>query len=66
MVDCKINNSNVEKSIVSDNDLMNKVYVERLERCVDLSIKSNEWKMNYENFQLAKDITQNSIIVSKT
>lgn len=62
----EINNSNIEKPVSSLNHSMNKIYVERLERCIALSEKSNEWKMKYEYYQLSKDISQNSIIVSET
>jgi hypothetical protein len=62
----EINNSNIEKLVSSLNDSMNKIYVERLERCIALFEKSNEWKMKYEYYQLSKEITQNSIIVSET
>ena len=62
----EINKSNIEKPVTSLNDSMNKIYVERLERCIALSEKANEWKMKYEYYQLSKDVTQNSIIVSET
>jgi hypothetical protein len=66
MKSSEINKSNIEKPITSSNDSMQKIYVERLERCIALSKKANEWKMKYEYFQLSKDVTQNSIIVSET
>jgi hypothetical protein len=62
----EINKSGTEKPITFLDDSMQSIYVERLERCMALSKKSNEWKMKYEYYQLTKDITQNSIIVSET
>lgn len=62
----EINKSNVEKPLTSSDDSMQKMYVERFKRCIALSKKANEWKMKYEYFQLSKDVTQNSIIVSET
>ena len=45
---------------------MNALFIERLERLFDIIEKSNEWKKKYEYFQLAKDVNENSIIVSET
>ena len=45
---------------------MNAIFIERLERLFDIMEKSNGWKSNYEYYQLAKDVNENSIIVSET
>lgn len=45
---------------------MNAIYIERLERLFDIMKKSNGWKSKYEYYQLAKDVNENSIIVSET
>jgi len=44
----------------------NALFVERLERLFEIMDKSNEWKSKYEYYQLAKDVNENSIIVSET
>ena len=44
----------------------NAIFTERLERLFDIMEKSNEWKSKYEYYQLAKDVNENSIIVSET
>jgi hypothetical protein len=62
----EIKKTNIEKPLTSLNDSMQKLYVERLERCFALVEKSNKWKMKYEYYQLSKDISQNSIIVRET
>ncbi len=45
---------------------MNAVYIERLELLFAMMARENEWKKKYEYFQLAKDVNENSIIVSET
>jgi len=45
---------------------MNAIYIECLERLFDIMKKSNGWKSKYEYYQLAKDVNENSIIVSET
>ena len=45
---------------------MNDIFIERLERLFDIMEKSNGWKSKYEYYQLAKDVNENSIIVSET
>lgn len=45
---------------------MNAIFIERLERLFDIMEKSNGWKSKYEYYQLAKDVNENSIIVSET
>jgi hypothetical protein len=45
---------------------MNAIYIERLEKLFEIIEKSNKWKSKYEYFQLAKDVNENSIIVSET
>ena len=45
---------------------MNTIFIERLERLFDIMEKSNGWKSKYEYYQLAKDVNENSIIVSET
>jgi len=47
-------------------DKTNSVIVERLERLFEILDKSNGWKSKYEYYQLAKDVNENSIIVSET
>ncbi len=44
----------------------NALFVERLERLFEIMEKSNGWKSKYEYYQLAKDVNENSIIVSET
>lgn len=44
----------------------NTLFVERLERLFEIMDKSNRWKSKYEYYQLAKDVNENSIIVSET
>ena len=44
----------------------NSIAIERLKRLFDIMEKSNGWKSKYEYFQLAKDVNENSIIVSET
>ena len=46
--------------------IKNALFIERLERLFDIMEKSNEWKKKYEYYQLAKDVNENSIIVSET
>ncbi|WP_374551105.1 hypothetical protein [Flavobacterium sp.] len=48
------------------NEEENAIYVERLERLFTMMEKSYAWKSKYEYFQLAKDVNENSIIVSET
>lgn len=43
-----------------------KIFEERLKILFELIEKSNEWKKNYEYFQRASDVTENSIRVSET
>lgn len=43
-----------------------KIIEERLMKLFALMEKSSEWKMNYEYFQRASDVTENSIRVSET
>jgi hypothetical protein len=45
---------------------MNAIFIERLVRLFDIMEKSNGWKSKYEYYQLAKDVNENSIIVSET
>ena len=45
---------------------MNAIFIERLERLFDIMEKSNGWESKYEYYQLAKDVNENSIIVSET
>ena len=45
---------------------MNVIFIERLEQLFDIMEKSNGWKSKYEYYQLAKDVNENSIIVSET
>ena len=45
---------------------MNAIFIERLEQLFDIMEKSNGWKSKYEYYQLAKDVNENSIIVSET
>ena len=47
-------------------DKTNALFVERLERLFKIIEKSNGWKSKYEYYQLAKDVNENSIIVSET
>jgi hypothetical protein len=47
-------------------DKTNALFIERLERLFEIMEKSNGWKSKYEYYQLAKDVTENSIIVSET
>jgi hypothetical protein len=47
-------------------DKTNAIFVERLERLFEIMDKSNGWKSKYEYYQLAKDVNENSIIVSET
>ena len=44
----------------------NSVAIERLKRLFEIMEKSNGWKSKYEYYQLAKDVNENSIIVSET
>jgi hypothetical protein len=44
----------------------NALFVERLERLFEIMDRSNGWKSKYEYYQLAKDVNENSIIVSET
>jgi len=44
----------------------NAIFIERLERLFEIIEKSNGWKSKYGYFQLAKDVNENSIIVSET
>ncbi len=46
--------------------IQNQIFIERLERLFLIMEKSNDWKKKYEYFQLAKDVNENSIIVSET
>lgn len=43
-----------------------KVIEERLYKLFEIMEKSNQWKKNYEYFQKASDVTENSIRVSET
>lgn len=43
-----------------------KIIEERLLKLFAIMEKSNEWKKNYEYFQRASDVTENSIKVSET
>ncbi|MDD5150197.1 MAG: hypothetical protein PHC28_06895 [Flavobacterium sp.] len=43
-----------------------KIFEERLKKLFELIEKSSEWKKNYEYFQRASDVTENSIRVSET
>ena len=43
-----------------------KIFEERLMKLIALIEKSSEWKKNYEYFQRASDVTENSIRVSET
>lgn len=43
-----------------------KIFEERLMKLFALIEKSSEWKKNYEYFQRASDVTENSIRVSET
>jgi hypothetical protein len=54
----------VQKKNVDDKT--NSIFVERLERLFEILDKSNGWKSKYEYYQLAKDVNENSIIVSET
>jgi hypothetical protein len=54
----------VQKNYVDDKT--NAIFVERLERLFEIMEKSNGWKSKYEYYQLAKDVNENSIIVSET
>ena len=44
----------------------NALFIERLERLFEIMDKSNRWKSKYEYYQRAKDVNENSIIVSET
>jgi hypothetical protein len=44
----------------------NTLIIQRLERLFEIMDKSNGWKSKYEYYQLAKDVNENSIIVSET
>jgi hypothetical protein len=62
------------KELVMKNNLDNKhkmepnqkIFEERLMKLFALIEKSSEWKKNYEYFQRASDVTENSIRVSET
>lgn len=54
----------VQKTYVDEKT--NALYVERLMRLFEIMNKSNDWKSKYEYFQRAKDVNENSIIVSET
>lgn len=54
--------SQYKKKVVPENS----VAIERLERLFEIIKKSNSWKSKYEYFQLAKDVNENSIIISET
>ena len=43
-----------------------KIFEQRLMKLFALIEKSSEWKKNYEYFQRASDVTENSIRVSET
>ena len=47
-------------------DKTNTLFVELLERLFEIMDKSNGWKSKHEYYQLAKDVNENSIIVSET
>lgn len=44
----------------------NALFIERLERLFEIMDKSNRWKSKYEYYQRAKDVNENSLIVSET
>jgi hypothetical protein len=58
--------SKIPVKLIKIDTKMNSIYIERLERLFDMIEKSNEWKKKYEYFQLAKDVNEDSIIVSET
>ena len=50
----------------NNKELNQKIFEQRLKKIFELIEKSNEWKKNYEYFQCASDVNENSIRVSET
>jgi hypothetical protein len=56
----------IKNNIEINKELNQKIFEKRLKKLFELIEKSNEWKKNYEYFQRASEVNENSIRVSET
>ena len=56
----------MKNNIEINKELNQKIFEQRLKKLFELIEKSNEWKKNYEYFQRASEVNENSIRVSET